>query len=191
MQHLSITLPHQFNFAHHLLELNAGRAGKAAYIDDHEELSYGELDRRVRSFAAALLDAGIHREQRVLLIMHDTVDLPVAMLGAMFAGIIPVPVNTLLPAEDYAYMIEHSRARAVIVSAPLLASVREALTKTANRPELIVSGGQEPDLRSMRAMQDAAPLAHDAYAATCADDFAFWLYSSGSTGRPKGTVHSH
>ena len=185
-------LAQQFNFAQHILALNAGRADKLAYIDDRESITYGELDRRVRSFAAGLLARGIQPEQRVLLVMQDTVDLPVALLGAMFAGVIPVPVNTLLPATDYAYMIDHSRARAVIASACLLPCVREALQAARGKPELIVAGEHdEAELPSVRAILDSAPLAPDAHADTCGDDFAFWLYSSGSTGRPKGAVHSH
>jgi benzoate-CoA ligase len=192
MNNLSNTLPQQFNFAQHILALNAGRADKPAFIDDNGALSYGELDRRVRSFAAALLARGIQPEQRVLLVMQDTVDLPVALLGAMFAGIVPVPVNTLLPATDYAYMIEHSRARAVIASAALLPCVREALALTGARPDLIVAGGADgADQPQMSTMLATEPLAAGAHADTSADDFAFWLYSSGSTGRPKGTVHSH
>ena len=187
----SITLPQQFNFAQHILASNAGRAAKAAYIDDHGELTYGELDRRVRSFAAGLLARGIEPEQRVLLVMHDTVDLPVAFLGALFAGVVPVPVNTLLPAADYAYMINHSRAKAIIASDALLPCVRDALALTDARPEVIVSGTPEPGLAHFSALLEHPPLAGDAHAATAADDFAFWLYSSGSTGRPKGTVHSH
>lgn len=184
-------LAQQFNFAQHILALNAGRADKLAYIDDREHITYGQLDRRVRSFAAALLARGIQPEQRVLLVMQDTVDLPVALLGAMFAGVIPVPVNTLLPATDYAYMIDHSRARAVIASTPLLPCVREALAAARGKPELIVAGDHDGSLPTVGAMLDTAPLAPEAYADTCADDFAFWLYSSGSTGRPKGAVHSH
>jgi benzoate-CoA ligase len=192
MNHHSITLPQQFNFASHILALNAERAGKTAFIDDRGSLSYGELDRRVRSFAAALLARGIQPEQRVLLVMQDTVDLPVALLGAMFAGVIPVPVNTLLPAADYAYMIDHSRAKAIVASAALLPCVREGLAAARGKPELIAAGEVvDASLPHMDALLDTAPLAADAHADTCADDFAFWLYSSGSTGRPKGAVHSH
>jgi benzoate-CoA ligase len=132
----TVVLPERFNFAAHLLELNAARSGKTAYIDDNGTLSYGELDERVRRMAAALLASGIRPEERVLLVMQDTIDMPVAFLGALFAGIIAVPVNTLLPADDYAYMIEHSGAKAVIVSSALLSNVQEALTKTAARPML-------------------------------------------------------
>ncbi len=191
MEHPTVALPQRFNFARYILELNAGRAAKTAYIDDDGQLTYGELDQRVRRFAAGLLAGGIRREERILLVMQDTSDLPVAFLGALFAGVIPVPVNTLLPADDYAYMLEHSGAKAVLVSQALLSCVQEALTKTDARPELIVAGDTNEGLRSMTDLLAAEPLACDAGADTCADDFAFWLYSSGSTGRPKGTVHSH
>lgn len=192
MNHDSLTLPQQFNFAQHILALNAQRPGKVAYIDDQTSITYAELDRRVRSFAAGLLARGIQPEQRVLLVMQDTVDLPVALLGALFAGVVPVPVNTLLHAADYAYMIDHSRAKAVFASAPLLPCVREALASSRNQPELIACGAaDDASLPHIDAMLAAAPLAPDAHADTSADDFAFWLYSSGSTGRPKGAVHSH
>lgn len=186
-------LPQRFNFAQHIIALNADRADKTAYIDDQRQLSYGELSQRLRGFAAGLLANGIRREERVLLVLQDTIDFPVAFLGALFAGVIPVPVNTLLPADDYAYMIEHSGAKAVIVSPSLLATVQEALSKTDARPELFIAGDAAgvPGVRSMAELLNATPLALDAYANTQADDFAFWLYSSGSTGRPKGTVHSH
>ena len=117
----------RFNYAAHLFELNRGRADKTAYIDDFGQLSFGELDSTARRLAAALLAAGIRREERVLLLMHDNNDWPVAFLGAMYAGIVPVAVNTLLPADDYRYMLQHSRARAALVSNALLPVLREAM----------------------------------------------------------------
>lgn len=94
-----------FNYAAHLFETNASRAGKIAYIDDRGTLTYGELAQRSRRFAAALLAAGIRREERVLLVAHDTSEWPVAFLGAMYAGVVPVALNTLLTAADYAYVL--------------------------------------------------------------------------------------
>ena len=70
----------RFNFAQHLLSANAGRAAKAAFIDDVGSLSYGQLDERVRRLAAALRALGLRREERVLVLMQDTADWPVAFL---------------------------------------------------------------------------------------------------------------
>jgi benzoate-CoA ligase len=190
----NIVLPEHFNFANHILTLNAERHSKTAFIDDTQRLTYGELDERVRRFAAGLLGLGIHPEERILLAMHDTVDLPVAILGALFAGIVPVPVNTLLPCQDYVYMLQHSKAKAVIVSEALRPLLQQAIAQCDSSPLLVVSGnGGQPaqGTSSFSQLLEAPALAMDAHAKTHPDDFAFWLYSSGSTGRPKGTVHSH
>src|SRR5262245_61699768 len=112
--------PDRFNFAAHLLARNEGRAAKVAFVDDLGRLGYGELAERTRRCAAALLGAGVRREERVLLLMHDGNEWPVAFLGALYAGVVPVAVNTLLTADDYAYMLRHSRAQAAFVSAALL-----------------------------------------------------------------------
>src|SRR5688500_9839793 len=182
------------NFAAHLIALHAARPDKPAYIDDEGRLSYGELDERVQRMAAALTASGLRREERVLLLMHDCNDWPVAFLGALYAGVVPVAVNTLLTADDYAYMLAHSRARAAIVSAALLPVLQAALERGGHEVQAIVVSRQEaaPAAPGMRAFDawlgEQAPL--DAPAATGADDIGFWLYSSGSTGRPKGTVHA-
>ncbi len=187
----------RFNFAQHLFERNAGRANNAAFVDDAGTLSYGALAERARRLAAALLAAGVRREERVLLLMHDGSDWPVCFLGAIYAGIVPVAVNTLLTADDYAYMLQHSRSQAVLVSAPLLPTVRAALDQAAANGghevmHLIVSrpsgelpaGAQALDTLLERHAPPPAP------AGTGPDDPGFWLYSSGSTGRPKGTLHT-
>ena len=88
--------PERFNFAQHLIERNATRGAKAAYIDDAETLTYAALADRVQRCAAGLHALGVRREERVLLLMHDCNDWPVSFLGALHAGIVPVAVNTLL-----------------------------------------------------------------------------------------------
>jgi benzoate-CoA ligase len=183
-----------FNFAAHLIGLNAARPGKTAYIDDAGTLSYGELADRVQRMAAGLLGLGLRREERVLLLMHDSSDWVVAFLGALYAGVVPVAVNTLLTADDYAYMLQHSRAQAALVSGALLPTLQQAMAKgthevgplIVSRPSQALSAPAQ-DMQAL--LQDHAPLAQ--CAATSADEPGFWLYSSGSTGRPKGTVHTH
>ena len=200
-----------YNFASHLLSLNRGRSGRIAYLDDHGTLAYGQLDDQVRRLAGLLGALGLRREERVLLLMHDTSHWPVSFLGCLYAGIVPVAVNTLLTADDYAYMLRHSRARAALVSLELLPVLSQALTRNATQfagrqevEHLIVSHhGQQPLLQSGEppipglqatigldeSLASQPPQPEAAY--THGDDPAFWLYSSGSTGRPKGTVHTH
>jgi benzoate-CoA ligase len=186
--------PEQFNIAAHLMAVNAGRPTKAAFIDEQGALSYGALEERARRLAAGLRSLGLRREERVLLLMLDGNDWPVSFLGAMYAGVVPVAVNTLLTADDYAYMLEHSRAQAVLVSGALLPALNSALVKADHEVEKVIVSRPVAPLHPAEVdfeafLQAHAPQARPA--ATGADDPAFWLYSSGSTGRPKGTVHSH
>jgi benzoate-CoA ligase len=192
---IGVTPPGEvFNFAQHLLAVNAQRGAKAAFVDDFGTLSYGILEDRVRRLAAGLRGLGIKREERVLLLMHDCNDWPVAFLGAMYAGVVPVAVNTLLTADDYAYMLEHSRAQAVLVSGALLPALTAAMTKSDHEVQKVVVSRPMAPLHPAEVEFEAfvaaqSPLSRPA--ATGPDDPGFWLYSSGSTGRPKGTVHSH
>ncbi len=184
----------RFNFAQHLIERNADRAGKVAFIDDLGTLTYGALAERIRRMAAALLAVGLRREERVLLLMHDSVDWPVSFLGAMYAGIVPVAVNTVLSVDDYVYMLAHSRSRAVLVSAALLPTLRSALAIGGHEVKTVIvslpAGPLDDAMLALDTLVSShAPLAEPAR--TAPDDPGFWLYSSGSTGRPKGTLHTH
>jgi benzoate-CoA ligase len=184
----------EFNFAHHIIDVNKHRPQKQAYIDDRGSLNYQQLAEKIRRTATALLDSGIRREERVLLVMQDSSDLPVMFLGAMYAGIVPVPINTLLTADDYAYVLKHSRAQALVISGNLLATLQEAIAQSQHDlKKIIVSSPSEPltqNLVDFDAFIASATEAEQA-AHTSPDDIGFWLYSSGSTGRPKGTVHTH
>ena len=187
-------LSEQFNFARYILNENAARTDKTAFVDDHGALTYGQLEDRVRRVAAGLRALGIRREERVLLLMHDCCDWPVSFLGAMYAGLVPVAVNTLLTADDYAYMLEHSRAQAVLVSGALLPALTAAMTKSDHEVSKVVVSHPAAPLHPAEVEFEAFVQAHQPLhkaAATSPDDPGFWLYSSGSTGRPKGTVHSH
>ena len=184
--------PTEFNFAQHLIATNASRGDKVALIDDVGQVSYGQLADAVRRFAGSLKALGLKREERVLLLMQDSTDWVVAFLGSLYAGVVPVAVNTLLTAEDYAFMLANSRAQAALVSGALLPTLQAALGQARNEVQhLVVSravGALPAGAHDMAALvaqgQAGVP------AATLADEPAFWLYSSGSTGKPKGTVHT-
>ena len=195
--------PELFNVARHLFELNSGRPEKIAYVDDHGELSYGDLASRARRFGDALVKLGVRPEQRILLLLLDSNEWPVVFLGALYAGIVPIPLNTLLTSDDYARLIDHSGAAAAVVSHSLLATFGAGLAAAARTGcrTLIASGiahsaetaANVPATANI--LEFSAVLAsgdsHYGGAETHADAMAFWLYSSGSTGRPKGVVHSH
>jgi benzoate-CoA ligase len=185
-----------YNAAVDLLERNlaAGRADRIAYIDDREQVTFAALVERADRAGSVLRGLGVDVEQRVLMVMHDTVDFVAVFLGAMKIGAVPVPVNTLLQAGDYAAMLTGSRARVLVVSDVLLPKLRDARDASPWLRATVVArspaGGPDDGHPRLEQLLAAASPALTA-SPTTADDAAFWLYSSGSTGAPKGVVHLH
>ncbi|MEA2834536.1 MAG: 4-hydroxybenzoate-CoA ligase [Methylobacteriaceae bacterium] len=172
--------------------IDEGRGDKVAFIDRKRQVTYKQLQAESCRVAHLLKKLGIRQEQRVALIMLDTVDYPAVFLGAMRAGIVPVLLNTLLPAEQYAYVLKDCRARALFVSPQLLSIVEPILPRLSDLEHVIVAG-DAPGGTSFKRLQeslDSLPQQFDA-AETHPDEPAFWLYSSGSTGMPKGVKHVH
>jgi benzoate-CoA ligase family protein len=180
-----VSLAREYNAAVHFVDrhLSEGRAAKVAFVDDAGSITYAELANRTARAASVLRDLGAEQEQRVALCMLDTVDFPCIFWGAIKAGFVPVPLNTLLTTQDYAFMLRDSRARVLVVSDALHDKIAPAAA-AAPMLQRVVRSSELPAL-----LVEASPR-HEP-AATCPDDVAFWLYSSGSTGTPKGAVHLH
>jgi benzoate-CoA ligase len=185
-----VELPRTYNAAVDLLDRHVieGRGDRIAVIDDDGRYTYRELAARADRAAGALKAMGVRPEQRVILVMLDSVDFPSAFLGAIKMGAVPVPLNTMLTADDYTYMLRDSRASAVIFSASLYEKLRPAITACPGVATAVI--GASEDAPSWRVLvEQAEPITHAAE--TTPDDVAFWLYSSGSTGKPKGAMHVH
>ena len=180
------------NAANHFIDrhLSEGRAGKTAFIDSRGQHTYAELARMVNKAGHALLGLGVRRGDRVILCVNDSVSFPALFFGALKIGAIPVPINTLLTAEDYSFMLRDSGAAAAAVSAPLMERLEPALSTNIDATRVMIEGGFWPPYRSLEFELANADRELQAVAANTGDE-AFWLYSSGSTGKPKGVIHRH
>src|ERR1700739_1676862 len=181
-----------YNAVTWLLDRNIreGRADKLPFTDTVSELTYGELQQQSRRVANMLRRLGVRREERVAMIMLDTVDFPAVFLGAIRAGIVPVPLNTLLTSDQYAYVLADCRARVLFISQELLPVVKDMLGRMPDLEHVIVDGNDAHVYKKL-SKELTGESASFATAATHADEPAFWLYSSGSTGMPKGVRHLH
>jgi benzoate-CoA ligase family protein len=164
-----------------------GRAGKIAVRTATEEVSYAQLAERVARCGNALLGLGLAPGERLLMVVKDAPEFFYVFWGAIKAGIIPVPLNTLLRADDYAYIIGDSRCAALVYSPEYGPEVEQAIRKSARTPLSLPTEGAG---WTLRALIDGASAELEAFPSLAGDD-CFWLYSSGSTGRPKGAVHAH
>jgi benzoate-CoA ligase family protein len=191
---IGFTAPARMNAADVLFDNPArGNADRPAIHHADGVLTYAGLCSAAARFGHGLLSLGLQRGERVLLLLDDTPAMPIAFFGALRAGLVPVPINTLTPPDLLNFYLEHTGARVAVIEAGLAgAALSEAALAGTGLATAIVANGDAPAARigttTLAALSEGWP-DHLPAADTHRDDMAFWLYSSGSTGRPKGIVH--
>ena len=172
--------------------LTEGRGDKTAFVEAGgagRRISYGDLSQRSGCVADALARIGMRREERAVMLVLDQIEAPEIFWGCLKAGVVPVPLNTMLVADVYQAILQDSRATCLFLSAELADTVLPAARQSPELRDIIVIGDAPDGTTGYDAfLADTGPRAP---VSVSPDDVAFWLYSSGSTGLPKGVKHVH
>lgn len=141
------------NAAYYFLDrhIEEGREEKIAFqeIDGQKrQISYGELSQKTSLFAGALMRADIRREERIAMIVQDEIEFPIIFFGAMKAGVIPIPLNTLLSASIYEQILNDSRANMLFISNALYETVKPLLNKNPYLRKTVIIGGEDSHTQS-------------------------------------------
>jgi acetyl-CoA synthetase len=185
--------------------LGTDKAAQIAMIVEDDvlgtsQITFAELAERTNQFAQLLSNLEVKVGDRVLIRLPNSLDYPIAFLGAMKMGAIAVPTSTLLTAEEVAYLAKDSGARVLVTDAPAWENMKSTIVESQqDMPNLInvllsqtetVIAHKTLNVLSLSKSMEAI-LHCEARHQTLAEDPAYLVYTSGTTGYPKGVLHAH
>jgi benzoate-CoA ligase family protein len=177
-------LPRELNLASWFVDRNVeeGRGERTALIGPRGKTNYAELARLVNRCGNVLRDLGVRAEERVLLVLGDSVELVALWYGAQKIGAVTAEAYTFLQPKDYAYYLDYTRAGVVVADRTTAEPVRGAARSSRWLRHVLVVGESFDELLAEASDElDPAP--------TTKDDAAIWKFTTGSTGQPKAAVH--
>src|SRR3989442_15396289 len=188
-------IPERFNLAEHFLDVPAAQhPERVAIAGEPREVTYGELAAVANCAGNALLEQGVCRGDRVLIVLPDSAEFMAAFFGAAKIGAIAVPVNPFARTADYIHYIENSAPRAAIVYSEALEEFLPASSERAQMPIVLV-GDEEIETGGVTCAKwrawTGASGERLAPAEPSPPDPALFLYTSGSGGKPKAAVPRH
>ncbi|HEX8163678.1 MAG TPA: benzoate-CoA ligase family protein [Pyrinomonadaceae bacterium] len=187
---MTIEFPERFNMSDYFLYHNVeeGREGKVCLYFGDERYTYGDAARLSNRAGNALRESGARIEDRVLIVLPDCPEFAWVWFGAARVGAVIAMVNPLLPAADYDYYLDYTRAPVAVIHESLLENFTRAARGAKYLKRVLVVGAERGGFESFAEVTNAMP-DECARADTSRDDLAIWLFTSGSTGHPKAAVH--
>ncbi|AFY93675.1 benzoate-CoA ligase family protein [Chamaesiphon minutus] len=186
MKTISTSLPDIFNVAAYFLEANLApdRRDRVAIYYRDDTYTYAQVHSWVRRMAKFLAELGVDRERRIAILLPDTPEFVFAFWGAIWLGVVPVPINTACTLEDVRYILQDCRAQVLVTDRSWLE--RLGAVESPFLQHVVQTDGDRSLISLLKQQDESVD-----WVQTDREEPAFWLYTSGSTGRPKGVIHLH